>query len=125
DFPSPGVLIEQLRETVTILKGLLQPNDRFTFEGKHYRTREATNLPLPVQQPLPIELGGGRDRLLRTVARMADGWNCPGVMLANLDERLTFLAKAWADAGSSLEDDRLSCQSVCEGGEHDSASYPR
>src|SRR3989442_6909904 len=61
EFPAPGVLIEQLRETITILKALLQPNNRFSFDGKHYRTHDATNLPLPIQQPLPIELGGGPD----------------------------------------------------------------
>jgi alkanesulfonate monooxygenase SsuD/methylene tetrahydromethanopterin reductase-like flavin-dependent oxidoreductase (luciferase family) len=125
DFPSPGVLIEELRETITILKGLLGPNSRFTFEGKHYRTHEATNLPLPVQQPLPIELGGGRDRLLRTVARMADGWNCPGVMLGQLDERLTFLAKACADAGRSIDELRLSCQIVAAVGDDEAAQDPR
>jgi len=125
DFPSPGVLIEQLRETVAMLKGLLAPNNRFTFEGKHYRTHDATNLPLPIQQPLPIELGGGRDRPLRTVARMADGWNCPGVLLGNLDERLDFLGKACADEGRSIADLRLSCQIVGAVGDDDAAADPR
>ncbi len=124
-FPSPGVLIEQLRETVQIFKGLLGPNERFTFEGKHYRTHEATNLPLPVQQPLPIELGGGRDRLLRTVAKLADGWNCPGVMLGSLDERLEFLAKACAGAGRSIDELRLSCQIVAAVGDDEAAQDPR
>lgn len=125
EFPAPGVLIEQLRETIEILKGLLGPHDRFTFDGKHYVVREATNKPLPVQQPLPIEIGGGRDRLLRTVAKMGDGWNCPGVLLGMLEERLTFLSKACADAGRSLSDLRLSCQIVGGVGDEEAAQDPR
>jgi alkanesulfonate monooxygenase SsuD/methylene tetrahydromethanopterin reductase-like flavin-dependent oxidoreductase (luciferase family) len=125
EFPPPGVLIEQLRETITILKALLGPHDRYTFEGKHYSVKEATNLPLPVQQPLPIEIGGARDRLLRTVARMGDGWNCPGVALGMLDERLEFLGKACADAGRSTDDLRLSCQIVAAVGDDEAAQDPR
>ena len=125
EFPQPGVLIEQLRETVTILRGLLAPHNKYSFHGRHYRVREATNSPLPVQQPLPIEIGGGRDRLLRTVAKLGDGWNCPGVLLGMLDERLTFLGKACADAGRALSDLRLSCQIVGAVGDDEAAQDPR
>jgi alkanesulfonate monooxygenase SsuD/methylene tetrahydromethanopterin reductase-like flavin-dependent oxidoreductase (luciferase family) len=125
DFPAPGVLIEQLRETITILKALTSPHERFTFDGRHYRTKDATNLPLPVQQPLPIEVGGARDRLLRTVAKMGDGWNCPGIALSMLDDRLAFLGKALADAGRSLRDLRLSCQIVAAVGDDEAMQDPR
>jgi alkanesulfonate monooxygenase SsuD/methylene tetrahydromethanopterin reductase-like flavin-dependent oxidoreductase (luciferase family) len=78
DFPSAGVLVERLRETVTILHGMLSGKDEpFTFEGAHYRVAEVRNLPQPIHAPLPIEIGGARDRVLRTVARQGDGWNCP------------------------------------------------
>ena len=56
---------------------------------------------------------------------MADGWNCPGVMLGNLDERLDFLAKACADAGRSIEELRLSCQIVAAVGDDEAAQDPR
>lgn len=125
EFPPPGVRVEQLRETIAILKGLLGPHDAFTYEGKHYTVREATNLPLPVQQPLPIEVGGARNRIMRTVARMADGWNCPGAALGFLDDRLTFLDKACADAGRSLSDLRLSVQIVGTVGDDQATQDPR
>lgn len=125
EFPSAGARVEQLRETIQILKGLLGPHDAFTFEGKHYSVREAINQPLPVQQPLPIEIGGARDRIMRTVARMADGWNCPGAALGFLDDRLAFLGKACADAGRSLSDLRLSVQIVGTVGDDEATQDPR
>ncbi len=124
DFPSPGARIEQLRETVQILKGLLSPHESFTLEGSHYSVRDAVNLPLPVSQPLPIEIGGAGDRLLRTVAQMGDGWNCPGAALGALDARLQFLAEACEKRGRSLSDLRLSCQIVCAVGDDEAAQHP-
>lgn len=124
DFPTPGDRIEQLRESVTILKSLLGPHDAVTFEGKHYRVRDAVNLPLPVRQPMPIEIGGAGDRLLRTVAQMGDGWNSPGAALGVLDDRLAFLTEACAKAGRSMADLRLSCQIVCAVGDEEAGQHP-
>lgn len=125
DFPSAGVRFEQTRETVTILKGLLAPHDGgFTYEGKHYSVRDAVNLPLPVQQPMPIEIGGVGDRMLRLTARECDGWNSPGAALAVLPDRLPFLAKACADAGRSITDLRLSVQIVGAVGDDEAAQHP-
>lgn len=125
EFPSAGVRVEELREYIQILKGLLSPHDAFTFEGKHYSVKDAQNLPLPVQQPLPIEVGGARDRIMRTIARMADGWNCPGAALGFLDDRIAFLGKACADAGRSLDDLLLTVQIVAAVGDDDAAQDPR
>lgn len=124
EFPSPGARIEQLRESVTILKELLGPHESVTFEGKHYQVRNAVNLPLPVRQPMPIEIGGAGDRLLRTVAQSGDGWNSPGAALGVLDDRLAFLAEACAKAGRSMADLRLSCQIVCAVGDEEAGQHP-
>jgi alkanesulfonate monooxygenase SsuD/methylene tetrahydromethanopterin reductase-like flavin-dependent oxidoreductase (luciferase family) len=46
-----------------------------SFDGESFTLREAHNRPLP-DPPPPVWLGGkGGDRLLRLVARRADGWN--------------------------------------------------
>ena len=109
---------------IQILKGLLGPHETFTFEGKHYTVRDAVNLPLPVRQPMAIEVGGAGDRLLRTVAQMGDGWNSPGAALGALDNRLAFLNEACAKAGRPMSDLRLSCQIVCAVGDDEAAQHP-
>jgi alkanesulfonate monooxygenase SsuD/methylene tetrahydromethanopterin reductase-like flavin-dependent oxidoreductase (luciferase family) len=75
DFPSIGVRLDMLDEATTIIRGLLtQP--RTTFTGKHFRVDDASCLPAPVQDRLPIWIGGvGEKKTLRLVARHADGWN--------------------------------------------------
>jgi alkanesulfonate monooxygenase SsuD/methylene tetrahydromethanopterin reductase-like flavin-dependent oxidoreductase (luciferase family) len=72
-YPTPGVRVEQLEETLTILKALwTQP--RATVEGKHYRVINAACEPKP--DPLPrIMVGGEQPRMLRLIARHADEWN--------------------------------------------------
>jgi alkanesulfonate monooxygenase SsuD/methylene tetrahydromethanopterin reductase-like flavin-dependent oxidoreductase (luciferase family) len=124
DFPAPGVRIGELRDTVRILKGLLSPHESFTYEGKHHSVKNAVNLPAPVQNPLPIEIGGAGERLIRTVAWLGDGWNCPGAALPMLDSRLDLLRVECDNRGRSLDELRLSCQIVCAVGDDDAAQHP-
>jgi len=74
-MPAPPVRLERLTEAVEVVKGLLG-GASFTFEGAHHRANAATSLPPAQQQPRPrVFVGGKGDRLLRLVARHADGWN--------------------------------------------------
>lgn len=45
-----------------------------TFEGEHYRYREASISPRPVQQPLPCWIGGSSRAAIRRTARLGTGW---------------------------------------------------
>ena len=125
EFPRAGVLVEELREAVTILHGMLSGKDEpFTFEGEHYSVHDVRNIPQPVRAPLPIEIGGARDRVLRTVARQGDGWNCPAVALGMLDNRLEFLRAECEKAGRSFDELRLTVQITCTVGDEESESRP-
>jgi len=75
-FPPVAERMERLRETVDILAGMLS-NERFSYEGKHYRVEDAPSDPPPLQKPRPpIWVGGkGGPKNLRIVAEAADGWN--------------------------------------------------
>jgi F420-dependent oxidoreductase-like protein len=71
--------LDQLEEGMQIIRGLFtQPTT--TFHGKHYRVTEARCEPKPLQARPRLWLGGmGEKRLLRMVAKHADGWNVPFV----------------------------------------------
>jgi probable F420-dependent oxidoreductase len=68
----PGrIRIERLEESVQIIRGLFGPGP-VTFEGSHYQVSGLEGWPKPVQDPLPIFIGGGTRRLLSMAARHAD-----------------------------------------------------
>lgn len=75
DFDPAGTRIRRLGEAAEILGRLLQ-GEELTFDGDHYQVQEAVCLPRPKQTPRPpVWIGGKGDFLLRTAARVADGWN--------------------------------------------------
>lgn len=64
-----------LEEAAAIVTGLLT-GERTTFRGSRYTLDEAPLEPKPIQQPLPLLIGGGGERrTLRTAARYAQEWN--------------------------------------------------
>lgn len=73
DFPPGGVRVEQLEEALQIIKALWT-QEKTTFEGKHYRVREARCIPRPNPLP-PIMIGALRPKMLRLTAKYADWWD--------------------------------------------------
>jgi F420-dependent oxidoreductase-like protein len=74
-YHTTGRRIRMLGETATILRSLWTQH-RTTFHGRYYRITDALCEPKPVQNPLPLWVGGAGERLtLRVVAESADGWN--------------------------------------------------
>jgi probable F420-dependent oxidoreductase len=60
-------------EALTIM-ARLWAGERVTFEGKHYRYRDVEIAPRPVQQPLPLWIGGRSEAAIRRTARLGTGW---------------------------------------------------
>ena len=76
-FGSVGARLDLLEETATVLRRLFD-GERVTFEGRHVQLQDALCDPRPVQPRLRLWIAGqGEKRMLRIVARHADGWNVP------------------------------------------------
>src|SRR5690348_17020121 len=75
-FPPPGQRLQELEETVRIVKALWQEKQA-TVEGKHYTVHAAYCEPKPDPLP-PIMIGGAKPRILRLIARHADWWDVSG-----------------------------------------------
>ena len=65
-------------EACAVVKSLLN-EDRTTFDGEHYRLRDAPLEPKGADGPVPLLVGGGGEKVtLRIAARYADEWNVWG-----------------------------------------------
>jgi F420-dependent oxidoreductase-like protein len=74
-FPDIGTRLDMLEEAAQIIRSMLT-KERTTFSGLHYQVDDASCLPAPLQERLPIWIGGvGEKRTLKIVADHADGWN--------------------------------------------------
>jgi F420-dependent oxidoreductase-like protein len=75
---SPGERLRWLREALPIMRGMLD-GEQPTAAGPRYAVTEALNLPAPIQEHVPILIGGsGRKVTLRLVAEYADACNMGG-----------------------------------------------
>jgi alkanesulfonate monooxygenase SsuD/methylene tetrahydromethanopterin reductase-like flavin-dependent oxidoreductase (luciferase family) len=80
DFGSGfGQRLDWLEESVSAVQSMLAGKAVTSAPGGRYQFDAARVVPLPVQQHLPIMIGGsGEKKTLRTVARHADLWNAMG-----------------------------------------------
>lgn len=78
DLPAPGERLTRLDEACTAITALLR-TPRADLDGEHYVLRDALCEPKPLQDPLPLLVGGKGDRMLGLVARHADEWNMWGL----------------------------------------------
>ncbi len=102
DFHTRG---KRQEEQIELLR-LLWTQELVTFEGQWHTVPDAGLNPLPVQQPIPIWLGGHADAVLERIARMGDGWlpnyrtaESAAEMLARLDGFLEQNGRSRADIG--------------------------
>jgi alkanesulfonate monooxygenase SsuD/methylene tetrahydromethanopterin reductase-like flavin-dependent oxidoreductase (luciferase family) len=72
------VLSDRFEESVAVVAALLRER-RTTFDGHHFRLVDAPNQPAPVQERVPVLVGGGGEkRTLPTAAKYADVWHVWG-----------------------------------------------
>jgi probable F420-dependent oxidoreductase len=64
---------KRIEEQLEVMR-LLWTRELVAYEGQWHRVPDAGIKPLPVQQPIPVWMGGESEVVLRRAARLADGW---------------------------------------------------
>ena len=79
DLPSVSERLARLEEACQVIR-LLHSQERSNFEGRFYQLVDAPCEPKPLQQPLPLLVGGSGEKVtMRIAAKYADEWNCWGL----------------------------------------------
>ena len=102
-----GERLDWLEESAAALRALFAGKTVTSAPGAHYAFDELVLLPRPIQERLPILIGGsGEKKTLRTVARHADIWNAMG-SAGFLRHKLDVLAGHCDDAGRDIAEIEL------------------
>jgi probable F420-dependent oxidoreductase len=110
----PGrVRADRFQEAVGIVRRLLS-GDTVTHHGDHYTLEEYTPADLPIQNPVPMLLGGGGPRMIRFAGQHADiiGFDPMSLPEGGKDER-EFGRHAFEERLAVLED---ACAARADGG---------
>ena len=107
-FPRIGVRMDMLDEACRIMRSMWT-RETTTFEGRHFQVKDARCEPKPVQEHLPLVVGGsGERRTLRIVAEHGDIWNTFYGDPGHYRHLLDVLARHCADMGRDPGDVRKS-----------------
>ncbi|TQM33715.1 LLM class F420-dependent oxidoreductase [Nocardia bhagyanarayanae] len=107
-IPFPSDKFARFEEQLAIVTGLwaTKPGDTFSFAGKHYQLTDSPALPKPVQDPVPVLIGGhGATRTPRLAAQYASEFNMPFASLedsARQFERVRAAAEAYGRRADDL-----------------------
>jgi probable F420-dependent oxidoreductase len=100
DFHTRG---RRLDEQIELLRRLWTTTS-VTFDGRFDQVEGAGLCPMPVQQPIPIWVGGSSPGAYRRIGRLADGWFPQIRPGADLDDALAEVAAGAAEVGRDPAD---------------------
>jgi len=104
-------------EQIALMRALWT-KDSVNFEGKWHTVPDAGINPLPIQQPIPIWLGGGADIVVKRIARIADGWmpmwQPDEAGLKELDKLYAYATEAGRDGSDIGIDGRVTADLASE-----------
>src|SRR5881628_3353105 len=141
-LPAVGIGVEQEREfhaagvpfhergrrtdeAVRIMRQCWEASD-VTYAGEFWKLDRITVLPRPVQQPMPLWIGGNSEAAMRRAGRMGDGWIpsfiTPEQFRVGVDKTLAYAAEATREVPGDhfgvlvnycLDDDPAAARSRC------------
>jgi alkanesulfonate monooxygenase SsuD/methylene tetrahydromethanopterin reductase-like flavin-dependent oxidoreductase (luciferase family) len=89
-MPSAGARLEQLSESLEIIKALFTQSGKISYHGKHYWLEEGVLEPKPNPVP-PICVGVKGDKSLAIAAKYGDWWNISDAPIAVFTDRMRVL----------------------------------
>lgn len=99
---------EVLAEQLEIVTGMWSDGE-FEFHGKHYEVSRGNATPKPVQNPMPLVMGGNAGpKSAALAARYAVEYNTPNPSFEQVIKRRAAIADAWREAGRDPETVRFS-----------------
>jgi len=110
-FYTLGGRMSRFEEACQVITSLLA-NEKSNFQGKHYQLTDAPLAPKPVQNPLPLLIGGGGEqRTLRIAAKYANEWNVWGTPEV-LAHKGAILNRYCEEIGRDPKEIKHSCQGM-------------
>jgi len=98
-FPPAGQRLAMLADQLEVIRAMIGPG-RASFQGEHHHVDGAINLPKPVQQAMPIMVGGnGPNVTWRLAARYADELNLDGMSPTEVKQALPVIAQRCEEIG--------------------------
>lgn len=112
-FPSAKERLDLMEESLRCVRGLLR-EERFDHSGAHFDFTDAVCDPRPLQEHLPLWVGGaGEKRTLRIAAELADGWNVPFISPEQFATKRDVLHRHCADVGRDPAEIRCAVNVGC------------
>ena len=91
-------------EALEIISRLWQ-GESVTFDGEYYQYKDAIISPIPVQQPLPLWVGGSSDAAIARTARIGTGWQAGLESPKRAGAAKKAIIEALKETGRSIDDD--------------------
>jgi probable F420-dependent oxidoreductase len=83
----------------------LWAEEHVTHDGKHFHYQDVTISPRPVQQPLPLWIGGSSEAAIRRTARVGTGWLAGLQSPGQVRPVVSAIKAAAAEAGRRIDED--------------------
>ncbi|MFD7230283.1 LLM class F420-dependent oxidoreductase [Streptomyces sp. NPDC059881] len=106
-IPFPKEKFARLEEQLAVVTGLwgTETGKTFSYDGTYYTLQDSPALPKPVQQRIPVLIGGhGATRTPRLAARYADEFNIPFASLEDTERQFGRVRAAAEETGRTPDD---------------------
>lgn len=128
DFAATGIPTKgrgkRTDEGLEILSRLWS-QESVTFSGRHYRLDDASISPRPVQQPLPLWVGGAAAEAIERTARWGTGWQAGIESADQIGPVISAIKEATARHGRSIDADHFGAGFAFRFGTRDEAIVAR